>query len=299
VPVRGRGRYLPILPADLWASKMGKSKRARAESDDDYSDDDMPDMSRGAQRRMDPPSAAAQPSGSALAPPPPPPPPAAPPSPEWHTLLDKLLSRFFTTRSKFFECPFTRRGLSELCRLDRDTYEEFRTASGFDLPADPTIAQSTGGGAFCSTAGLTKHSVEQHCGCQPGGKTSVIARAAPRKDDVNAWEKFSTHEQLHFALLLHLRGVDELPAAQRREALQAQTFESHKAAWPPMLRLDGIRARTGERVRSPPRHVGRHRPRTIPIGRSGVSPALAPAPRRCPTRLRCSSSASATATSAT
>jgi len=126
-------------------------------------------------------------------------------------------------------------------RADPQAYALLRQASEFPLCVDPTSPHTQlGGQAFCSRHNiLTKASLVQHCGPQPGGKTAAIGRHPPPSNDAGAWGKFAVDEQLHHVLLQQLTGQQELAPVQNRERVQSDR-PSQEIAWPPMVHLYGL-----------------------------------------------------------
>jgi hypothetical protein len=147
------------------------------------------------------------------------------PSVQWQQVLEGLLDQTVMRAGRGRNsCPFTRAGLAEFCKVDRAAYNLLRESSGFDLCVDPTSPHTQlGGRAFCSKHGIlvvesleddgpgAMYHLEQHCGAQPGGKTSSIGRRPPPQNDPRAWARFPPEEQLHYVLLCKLKNQSELP----------------------------------------------------------------------------------------
>lgn len=228
---------------------MGNKKRVKYDDDDDdYDDDDMPDMSRRPQQPPPPPQPGPSSGAPQLGVGPPPnggprdrlPPPGAPLEP-WQPILQELLHKFMRAeRSNNFSCPFTRQGLARLFQLDSHLYHRLRAVSRFDLPPDPTSPHTLEGGrSFCTTHHLRIQSLQQHCGCQAGGKTCIIQPNPPATLD--DWSKYAVEQQLHYCLLKVAKGMDvlaELAPPQYRAPEQPQRFDA-EICWPPALRVTG------------------------------------------------------------
>ena len=230
---------------------MGKKRKGRddGDDDDDYDDDGMPDMSRGSTSRLAPVSsvsAAQRPGvvGTTS--------PAAPlqSGVRWQQVLASLLDKILPgggaggvgSRSC---CPFTREGLSEMCRADPNAYRVLLESSGFDLCVDPTSPHASGGHAPCTGHSFQrKQHLIQHCGPQPNGKTAAIGKSPPAANDDQAWRRYAPSEQLHYALHCKLLGQSELPPEQARERVPAQQA-SKQIAWPPMVQVTGLRQAEG------------------------------------------------------
>ena len=211
---------------------MGKRKNRPGDSDEEdwrFQDEpELPDMSGR--------SVSATGTGGAAS--------SSAPAPSfepWQPVLLQLLGEPRANRALLegrgsILCPFTRRGLSDLYTSSPADYARFRHLSGFNIPADPTSPHMVEGGralCFCSSH-LSRDTLDQHCGPQPGGKTAAIDAVAPNLSDFDAWMKFPKDEQVHYLLRMWLQGKEALAPAPKPQRLPPQHMQT-EIVWPPMV----------------------------------------------------------------